>query len=265
MQSQVQGDLAPHREGNEVARDIMAVERVMSLEIPEAALAPDPIHEPGNALLRADFYGLGDEGICGRFVAARGFRDYLHETRKTLAVHEFDEADELVSVIGSDEIASFNERGMALSQCFEVLAIVLERYALSIGGLVVNALDPFDEVVIELRDSNPNSRFLGSADHVPRLVIDLGFPPVLEGRNGHHSKPVVSPHVSVFRFDVGNALQEGEDIGLKSFLFQMLDEINGSIQRFEVLYFEVSDPDDAAVNPDLDVLVKHVLYLNRPW
>ena len=90
------------------------------------------------------------------------------------------ETDQLIAVVGSDQIFSDEIPGKLLLDRLEVLPVVPESPALANRRLVEDVGHPADERIVVAGLPHLDTALLRLADEVPGLRLDLLVPPVIE-------------------------------------------------------------------------------------
>ncbi len=176
------------------------------------------VYEIRNAAIGARSDCPRDQRIGGRLVAMLIQRHDVHQARLLLFLvgHQLDEPNQVAVQKCPDERAVLGKRRAHLPHRLDVFAVVREGLALPCRDFVVDGPDAVHQGVVEGHFPNGHAILFGSADHVPRLVVDLLCPPVIEGRHLERSQVVPFHRVPMLRRGIRQSLQECEDINTLS-------------------------------------------------
>lgn len=154
------------------------------------------------------------------------FRDELLESGASVPVRQFDETDQLIVMIGADEVASFQMGGIGLAGFVNRLAKVLESSVLADGRFVVDLGNTSDQLLVETGQPRADSHVFRFSDPVSRFAVQDLLEPVLivatlQNGEGFPFHVIVIVHGSNIRW----FLAEREDVSID--VLGSSDHLNG--------------------------------------
>jgi len=143
-----------------------------------------------------------------------GHRNNLHQARLTsiFVEHEFDESNEAVFEVRTDENAAIHESCIHLTNGFKVFSIVPEWLPLAGGGLVIDGVYALDIIVVKGYLPDCYAIFCSFSNFISYLKVDLLSHPVIKSRNGQGRHVVPFHWVVEFRRTFREPLDKGEKI-----------------------------------------------------
>ena len=122
------------------------------------------IYKVAESFERADFHGLGDEGVYRPFVVVCVRCQNVEDERDAVHMDHFDKPDEFVLEVRGDEIASFQIRGVVAFDRFKILSEMPERLPLADRALVAEFVDAARKSIIKWSDFHIDPAFGGAPD-----------------------------------------------------------------------------------------------------
>src|SRR4029453_13484354 len=139
--------------------------------------------------------------------------DDLPKNSVSSRVSEHGKTDQLIAVIGSNQIFTEEITRKLLLDRLKVLAVVPKSPTLPNGRLVENFSHPVDECIVVACLAHFDAALLRFAEMVPGVGLDLFVPPVIEARHGQGSYGLPFLVKVESGLNIREPLPEGEDFG----------------------------------------------------